>query len=60
MTTGGRLALRCQSAATRQKPKTGKLSLYPLSIEDALRGAAQTGVPLKATRTKKVDRQRSK
>jgi hypothetical protein len=27
----------------KAKPATGKLSLYPLSVEDALRAAARTG-----------------
>jgi len=40
---------------TGHKPKAGKLSLYPLSVEDALRGAAQTGPsPGPVKRTKKV------
>jgi hypothetical protein len=40
-------------------PKREKLSLYPLSIEDALRAALQTGKapPLKKART---NRQRKK
>lgn len=40
--------------STGQKFRAGKLSLYPLSIEDAIRGAAQTGPPPgKAKRIKK-------
>ena len=33
--------------SAEEKPKREKLSLYPLSIEDALRAAAKTGRPPK-------------
>jgi len=38
----------CRSGKPSEKPKREKLSLYPLSIEEALRAAAQTGRPQKA------------
>jgi hypothetical protein len=43
------MAKKSKPISKGQKPKSGKLPLYPLSIEDALRGAAQTGqAPKKA------------
>lgn len=37
------------SKTAEPKPKREKLSLYPLSIEEALRAAAKTGRPPKPT-----------
>jgi hypothetical protein len=38
---------RRSGKADEEKPKREKLSLYPLSIEEALRAAAKTGRPPK-------------
>lgn len=37
------MAKKRKPTVSGRKAKTGKLSLYPLSVEDALRAAAQTG-----------------
>jgi hypothetical protein len=43
----------------KAKADTAKLSLYPLSVEDALRAAAQTGRVMPA-KTKRPKRERKK
>jgi hypothetical protein len=43
----------------KAKADTGKLSLYPLSVEDALRAAAQTGRVTPA-KPKRPNRERKK
>jgi hypothetical protein len=50
MKLGGK---RPSEANPKATPKREKLSLYPLSIEDALRAAAKTGRPPKDERPKR-------
>jgi hypothetical protein len=44
----------------QEKAKDGKLSLYGLSIEDALRAAAKTGRPEPVPKPNRAIRQRKK
>jgi hypothetical protein len=49
-----------QLKRSRRKKGNGKISLYGLSIEDALRAAAKTGKPPPLSESKRVNRQRKK
>jgi hypothetical protein len=50
-----------KTSAKTAKTGTGKLSLYPLSVEDALRATARTGrvTPAKSKRPKQEHKKRS-